>query len=376
MATLKTMREAIQPLSNHFVDLLQRIKPAADRLAAAERFPDLVRDELRRTNLIATKDPHSRLSGSYGRQVAIKRIKDVDILIIVADGYLDLSPDRVLHDLEAAAQSLPDALEMRGEIELRKQRRSVRVRFTEVDFDIDLVPTVVLGALDGELKVPDREWKQWCPTRPLQYARLVTDLNQKGDRNLKRLIRVMKHWREHHGLDQDKRVKSFWLECLIVNAVIAGQIPLAQRSLADVIADCFDALVINCSPVLAGAGTPWVSDPVIPTNNVAFNWERTKFEQFMVALTESAAYARQAVAATSKDSAVTAWQAVFGAEWFPADGSTRLNTAIAFGSASLVGPAVAAARAAANPTAPAVAPVVAARPHRFYGTPPRRGDGR
>jgi hypothetical protein len=376
MAISTTAREAIQPLSNHFVDLLERIKPTQDRLEAAERFPDLVRDELRRTKLITTKDPHSRLSGSYGRQVAIKRIKDVDILIIVDDGYHVLSPDRVLHDLEAAAQSLPDALEMPGQIELREQRRSVRVRFTEADFDIDLVPTVAFGALDAELKVPDREWKQWCATRPLQYAGLVSELNQRGDRNLKRLIRLMKHWREYRDLDQDKRVKSFWLECLIVDAVLAGRIPLASRSLADVVADCFDAIYASCVTALAGSGTPWVADPVIPTNNVAFNWERAKFEVFMAQLAESRAQAHLAVAAMTKDGAVAAWQAAFGAEWFPADGSKRLNTAMTFGSASLVGPAVAAGRAGSGATIPAGAPVVAARPHRFYGTPPTDGEGR
>lgn len=142
MAAVTLTREAMHPLAQRFIDFGRRIKPALERLAMAEKFPDQVRDELRRTALITTKDPHSRLAGSYGRQVAVKMIKDVDVLIVTADAYYGLPAERVLRDLERAAQSLPKALGVVGEIELRPQRRSVRVRFTEAEFDIDLVPVV------------------------------------------------------------------------------------------------------------------------------------------------------------------------------------------------------------------------------------------
>jgi hypothetical protein len=348
MAAITITREATHPLTKHFADLGERIAPTPERLKMAQTFPDQVRDELRRTNLITTTDPHSRLAGSYGRQVAVKRIKDVDVLIIAADTYYAHPVEKVLRDLERAAASLPTALGMRGEIDVRKQRRSVRVRFTEDEFDIDLVPVVAFGDVEGLLKVPDRDWSKWVDTRPLQYGNLVSELHQRGDRNLKKLIRALKHWREHHGLDQDKRVKSFWLECLVVNAVLAGRIPLAGRALADVIADCFDALHMFCAPAFASGGTPVVPDPTIPANNVAWNWERAKFESFMAVLGESRALATTAVTTSDRDAAIKAWQAVFGAQWFVSDISKWINTAAVVG------------------TAPVVLP---STPHRFFGAP-------
>ena len=352
MAVISTTREATHPLVQHFLDFGRRIKPAPERLAMAKKFPDQVREEIERTKLITTQEPHTRLAGSYGRDVAVKLIKDVDVLVISAAAYLGLPPEKVLRDLERAAATLPKALGMPGEIQLIEQRRSVRVHFTEDDFDIDLVPVVPIDDVEHLLKVPDRDWSTWVDTRPLQYANLVAALNEGGHRNLKRLIRALKHWREHHGLDQEKRVKSFWLECLVVDAVIGRRIPLAGRALADVIADAFDAVYTLCAPALASGGTPFVPDPTIPANNVAWNWEHAKFEYFMAHLADSRAYAAAATTTNDRDAAIKAWQAVFGEAWFVSDAPKWLNTAAALG------------------TAPVILP---SRPHRFYGTPPKAG---
>ncbi|HEV8536331.1 MAG TPA: nucleotidyltransferase [Candidatus Limnocylindria bacterium] len=352
MAAITTTREATHPLVQHFLDFGRRIKPAPERLAMAKKFPDQVREEIERTKLIATQEPHTRLAGSYGRDVAVKMIKDVDVLVVGAAAYLDLPPEKVLRDLERAASTLPKALGMPGEIQLIEQRRSVRVHFTEDDFDIDLVPVVPIDGVEHLLKVPDRDWSTWVETRPLQYANLVTALNERGDRNLKRLIRALKHWREHQSLDQQKRVKSFWLECLVVDAVIGGQIPLAGRALADVIADAFDAVYTLCASALASGGTPFVPDPTIPANNVAWNWERPKFEYFMAHLADSRTRAIAATTTSDRGAAIKAWQAVFGDEWFVSDAPKWVNTAAAVGAAPIVLPS---------------------RPHRFYGTSPKAG---
>jgi hypothetical protein len=350
MAAITTTREATHPLVQHFIDFGRRIKPVPHRLEMAKKIPHQVREEIERTKLITTQEPHTRLAGGYGRDVAVKRIRDVDVLVITANAYLDLPPEKVLRELERAAATLPKALGMPGEIQLVEQRRSVRVHLTEDDFDIDLVPVVPIDDVEHLLKVPDRDWSRWVETRPVQYANLVTALNESGDRNLKKLIRAFKHWREQQGLDQDKRVKSFWLECLLVNAVIAGRIPLAGRALADVIADAFDAVYASCAPALARGSTPFVADPVIPANNVAWNWERARFEDFMVRLGDSRAHAAAAVTTTNRETAIAAWQAVFGAEWFVSDTAKWTAAGAALASAPLFLPS---------------------RPHRFFGTPPK-----
>ena len=71
---------------------------------------------------------------------AIKQIKDVDILPLVAATYLDEKPEVVLNDLFSALRGLAEALDDTGEVVRRRQRRSIQVHLVKHDFDLDIVP--------------------------------------------------------------------------------------------------------------------------------------------------------------------------------------------------------------------------------------------
>ena len=132
-------------LAPNFTRFLKNIRPPKRRRDAAKKYPKIVREHLEKSGLITTCDPHTRLTGSYARRVAIHHIKDVDMVVFVDEVYARLGALQALLDLKAALEALRDELsedDEKPEIELRPQRRSVRVHFKKANFFLDVVPVV------------------------------------------------------------------------------------------------------------------------------------------------------------------------------------------------------------------------------------------
>lgn len=118
-------------LTEQFTAFLQNIQPNEERAGLARDLPAKVREFLEDSEEITTVYPHSRLSGSYARNTAIKEIKDVDILLFVDPAYKDGedSAQNVINKLVSALVGFPDALgDENGYIEsepaIKRQRRS------------------------------------------------------------------------------------------------------------------------------------------------------------------------------------------------------------------------------------------------------------
>lgn len=323
MAIMRRSRATFS-LAPNFRRFLENIKPNQQRRDAAKKYPSIVRDFLERTTLLSTVEPDSLLTGSYRRRIAIHEIKDVDFVVFVDEQYDELGALAALNDLKAAldafAHELEEELGERPEVELREQRRSVRVRFKTDDFYLDVVPVRAPDGTDAVLQVPDREWKNWQPTACVQYCQVFSNLNQgQCEELLVPLMKTVKHWRSQWF--KRNQAKSFWLEAMIVNLIASGRIAFDGASLAEVIAQTFTAIRDFCEPYRARSGaTPVIPDPVIPelNGNLAFNWSRSNFETFMNRIDEACERTGEAVGAASAADAIAAWQKLLGDEWFPA----------------------------------------------------------
>ncbi len=340
-------RAPVQGVALQFKQFIKNIRPKDKRLDAAQRYPTLARDFLKRTGLLATVDPHSRLTGSYGREIAIHEIKDVDFVVCLDPKYRGLGATRALEDLKTALDAMANELEKdlseTLEVELREQRRSVRVKFVDEDFYLDVVPVLIRqedpDGVEGTLDVPDREWKSWQPTACVGYSQAFSDLNGEAGGKLIGLMMILKHWR-WKWLKRNQ-AKSFWIEALVVDLIRSGAIIFKDKSLAEVVANAFSAIENRCAPYLAFADAkPFIPDPMIPllNRNVAFNWERGDFETFMRRIDEAVTQSTKAVAATTAADAVTAWQKLFGDEWFPTtiEEETKAANAAALAAATAV----------------------------------------
>jgi hypothetical protein len=305
----------IPSTQDRFEAVLSAIEPVEERLNAAKVIPARIRGELQQTNALRTVAPHTLLVGSYRRHTAISQLKDVDIAVLVAKEYATQPPAVVLGALADAVDRVRRTGRLRN-IERHEQRRSLRCELPDRDFRIDLVPVVALtGDPYGELRIPDRVWKTWEPTRSIGYVLDFSALNAASGNKLVPLVKLMKHWRAAQQMDRTE-AKSFWIEALIVSLVRERRIDL-KGSWDRVIESALSAMYQRCLPVYnMGNRIPFIQDPMLPSRNVAHNWTLSGFHRFFGKLDASQ---RHAAAAVAGDDATAAgeWRRVFGESFAP-----------------------------------------------------------
>jgi len=229
-------------LPDHFRVLRKRIEPDDERAEAAKNIPAQVRDFLQKDETITTVEPHSRLAGSYARHTAIKDIKDVDIILLIAPDYREQDPGDVLETLFKALYGLPEALDDSGEVVIRRhQHRSVNVHLEKSAFDLDIVPAVALDGLNEPLDIPDKDWSRWVKTHALEYAESLSELNSDNGDKVVRLVKLLKHWRDVHMVY--RRPKSYWLECMVYHRIADGTISTKGISYAELFRDLLTRLL-------------------------------------------------------------------------------------------------------------------------------------
>lgn len=339
--------DSVHKLSQHFAALIEGLMPDSKRAKAAQTYPDMIREFVEASSLIATVEPHTRLVGSYARDVADPLVKDVDVATIVSEDY-GSDPSGALDDLTRAVDAFRRELDRETELEVarREQRRSVRLHFKDPDFFIDVVPIRAPTGVEETLWVPDREWSSWVKTWCVPYVGFFHELNGQLGAKLIPVIKILKHWRARH-LPATGLLKTFWLESANVNIVTAGGIDFSERGMADIVADLFFTLEAQWAPHLETGSVPFVSDPMSSTSDVAWNWKREAFEVAMKELGEACQAIEIAVTTDDKDVAVSQWRRVFDPELFALSEKATWRP----------------------PTGglPLVTPRPEPRPHRFYG---------
>lgn len=352
-------------LGTHFEVLDQNIRPPEERIKAAQDLPPKVRDYLREHEDFDTIAPHSRLVGSYAQDLCVGDVKDVDFLVRLDGDPEENDPQakQVIQELKKALDDLPEALGFEGYagVDIERARRSVHVYIKGREFHLDVVPCIASKGFDEVLYVPDRGFDKWIESHPVGYLNLLAELNADSGGKVKRLGRLLKHFRNYQM--QTRRPKSYWLGALLVHHVrntLDTSQPLAVlfRDLLDGIYNQYASLL----PRTDGA-TPNIPDPMLG-HNVSWNWDRSHFETFMRRIDEGRKRATKALEAEDRETAVEWWQKVFGDEHFPSDvGEAAKGQA----QAGLPGAAVvlpSGGVAAQRPTAGSFTPT---RPTKFHG---------
>lgn len=315
-------------LREHFVQFLASIQPKEDRAALARNIPEDIRNYLKDTDKIKTVYPHTRLSGSYSRNTAIKKINDVDILLFVDNEYKDgeETVQKVINELVNALQGFPEYLQdengyVNAELALKRQRRSVQVHVTldGKEFDIDVVPTIAEGDIDETLLVPDRDLSKWIPSNPLGYDNFLSKLNKENSGKIVPLIKLFKHWRDIQM--KRRQPKSYLLECLVCKYTEANKLDVEGTSFGELFSSLLVAIYEDFRDKWLDEDTvPKVNDPILG-NNVAKSWIRDEFETFMRRIEESKRTSERALNAENEQDAAELWQSLFndadGEEYFP-----------------------------------------------------------
>jgi hypothetical protein len=196
-----------------------------------EVLPEELDESRRRRELLVTgvksAFPGSRVyfNGSVAHGDATTPLNDIDLGVVVADitgyGPDGNGPEPLMDD---AADAIRDHLKdefPKLTVTVKGQRRAVLVRFGDPvttgqpDFTADVIVALDNPTGDG-LYIPNTDLpEQWDRADPETHTELILDAVAATDVVFARTVRLLKHWRNHHGKPLCSwNIKALALECI------------------------------------------------------------------------------------------------------------------------------------------------------------------
>ena len=175
-------------LATQFKDALSNIEPGEDAKNAADAHMQ-VSAVLEADERLKGLGVSCFLIGSYGRDVSIRRVKDVDVFARLEKATSALRPGDILdHVTTVLEKAFPCCVE--------RQHRSAKVEFRDYDLCVDIV--IARPCIDH----PDDHWQipekieddgraSWVETNPTKMGELKTAANKE--------FLVARHWRVRSG---------------------------------------------------------------------------------------------------------------------------------------------------------------------------------
>lgn len=162
-------------LATQFKGACSRIEPEEDAKNAADAHSQ-VTEALEADERLKHLGISTFLIGSYGRDVSIKRVKDVDVFARLTKATSSLRPGEILdHVTVVLEKAFPGRVQ--------RQHRSVKVDFPDFDLSVDVV--IARRCVDH----PDEHWQipekieadgraSWVETNPIKMGELTTAANK------------------------------------------------------------------------------------------------------------------------------------------------------------------------------------------------------
>jgi hypothetical protein len=293
-------------LSSYFDKFVSNIEPSEERVKVVADAHQKLREHLLEAETATFPIVDSFLAGSYARHTAHDPIKDVDIITVLKQTELSADrkqppPTKVLNDLKKTIDEFYD------KVDLRTQRRSIRVSLDEDDICMDVVPAIAPDGKDKLLWVPDRGQALWLQSHPAEHAAFATRVNDAMGGYFVRIAKATKWWK-HIKLPKKRAPKSFLLETILARHATKKD-TLVESFIATV-----SVVVTAYKPYKAAGILPAVIDPGVPTNDlvVTCGWSLADFGFFVDQLEGVLNTANAAVAAPTKEKTIELWRSVFG----------------------------------------------------------------
>jgi Second Messenger Oligonucleotide or Dinucleotide Synthetase domain len=155
----------------------------------------------------------SILSGSYGRNTAIRPLHDIDLFLIftaAASGTGEaVGPEAFLKRVKQALEQ-----EFPGK-QAKLQNRSVNIEFSGTGIGFDVVPALEDPRRPGIYWIPDLRKNDWIQSDPRKHIEACDAANTGASQRLKPLIKAIKRWNQLQG----KPVPSFLLEVMAYRGI-------------------------------------------------------------------------------------------------------------------------------------------------------------
>jgi hypothetical protein len=162
-------------LATQFKAALSRIEPETDAENAADAHKQ-VTAALEADDRLTKLGISTFLIGSYGRDVSIRRVKDVDVFARLTEATSALRPGEILdHVKEVLEEAFPGCV--------KRQHRSVKVEFPDFDLSVDVViARPCVDHPEDHWQIPQRIEEDgrasWVETNPVKMGELTTAANK------------------------------------------------------------------------------------------------------------------------------------------------------------------------------------------------------
>lgn len=240
------------------------------------------------------------VQGSYANHTAIVPVEggeyDVDIVSVHLDGVPTC--DEALDQLEELFRSS-------GKYGFRVKRKKPCVRLEYAtdavgSFHVDVVPARREKSTFPELEVPRRS-EGWKETAPLEY---VAWCKEQGPLFMT-TVKAMKRWRD------EQQPVALAIRSIVLQVLTSQCMPRIEEPSARLA-----QTIINLFQLLNGyAQAPIVQNPVLPSENLAKNWDDESFRSFMTELQYAVEVVTNVNNSTEIVEAVDAWRGLLGADF-------------------------------------------------------------
>ena len=295
-------------LGAYFAQFIENISLGEPQVSRMARASETISAFLRTSYGLGSADVF--LQGSVPNGTAVEPVDggeyDVDIVSVCCDRVI--SSNDALNDL---AKRFREDGRFRDRVIPKKP--CVRLQYAEDEvggFHVDVVPARRTTKQTPPLEAPrrdegwhetaPREYTEWCRARGLRYARTV---------------KAAKRWR-----DEQQSVRQA-IKSIVLQVLIASCMPDDVEADADRLAETFRRLYVRLSPLSA---PPVVSNPVLPSENLAARWTEESFRDFVNELQEAVEWANKATSASDVVEAADAWRELLGDD-FPIPGKNQLG---------------------------------------------------
>ncbi|WP_229070199.1 nucleotidyltransferase [Actinoplanes sp. DH11] len=234
-------------LATHFKTALSNIEPSDDAENAQAAHAEVTK-VLEADDLLVKLGVDPILIGSYGRQVSIRRVKDVDVFVRLSKAGKDLRPGRILDHVAAVLEeSFPGRV--------TRQHRSVMIDFPDDDLSVDVVIARPCGDhWEIPQKIEDDGNARWVETNPTKMAELTTQANKDyllydGDPGSGVYVPMVKLIRQIRRTWVDDQPGGYFFEVLAYHAFsnlepnetsYAKYLTVVLREIADLLIDVAD----------------------------------------------------------------------------------------------------------------------------------------
>ena len=186
---------------------------------------------------------------------------------------------------------------------LRLKTRCVTVDYAG-DFHLDVVPRVTIS---GKHYVCNRTDNKFEETDGIGYRDWFNEKNRITGRNLKRVVRLLKHLRDHKN--------SFTAKSILLTTLAGSTIKSSDEGTAAVstVADTLETVLSRMNDYLQQhPNMPVIKNPVLPSEDFNRHWDQRRYANFRNRVQSYAQTAKQAKAEPSAEKAIKLWQELFG----------------------------------------------------------------